>query len=146
MSSGRSVVVECPRCGSMGKAIVWDSINVVLSPRLKEELLAGKLNRFHCDCCGFETCVSANLLYHDMELDFIAQFYPFERTDQDQFFSEFTANAQFDLQGTGMEDGASAYFLNPHIVFSMDELIRYVIFRDKLAQHKSVHLWSDGRA
>jgi len=128
--------IECPECGHNREVVVWSSINVQFNPEAKEELLEGKINSFHCDNCGCKRIIPLALLYHDMEKQFCAQFFPFGTMDNG-FFENFTENGDLDLRRTGVQDPPE-YFGSAHIVFSMDELARYVIFREKLAQQKDV--------
>ena len=135
MTIKRTVEVECSRCGNKEPMDVWSTINVQISPDAKVELLEGKTNRFRCTICGLESLVVTNLLYHDMEKEFCAYFFPFSLIERENFSGEFTADARLDLRRTGVQDPPD-YFRNAHVVFSMDELARYIIFRDKLAQQK----------
>ena len=112
--------------------MVWSTINIQLSPEVKEELLEAKTNLFQCEMCSFEQTVPVALMYHDMEKEFCVQFFPFDTMDNG-FFENFTDNGEVDLRRTGAEDPPD-YFRSIHIVFSMDELVRYVIFRDRLAE------------
>jgi hypothetical protein len=134
MSIVRTVDIKCPRCGIEVPTTVWNSVNVSLDPEAKERLLAGKLNLFHCAVCGYDTQIGANLLYHDMEREYIAQFYPFGDTESEEFLSAFGGDGQSDVGGVGFDD-APAYYKNQQLVFSMDELVRYVVFRDRLYEH-----------
>ncbi len=126
-----SVEVDCPKCGSTGKAIIFDSVNVTLNPESKKDLLVGKLNLFKCTKCSHEALLDTPLLYHDMDNEFLVQYVPLHRIEDDHFSSWFTTDGQFNLPRIGPEP---EYFRHVHIVFSMDELARYVIFRDRLSR------------
>jgi hypothetical protein len=137
MTKKTMVGIDCPKCGQETETEVWSSLNVQINPEDKQKLLEGKINLFHCDNCGLETIIPATLLYHDMDIGFIVYYLPFDSVEQ--HFDKFTKNAEmippFELpENLGSE---SAYFSRIHYVFGLDELVRYVIFRDKLAQHKT---------
>ena len=136
MSLKQSHEIECPRCENKKIIVGWDTINVQLDPEAKEALLDGKLHQFQCPSCGYEAHIEKRLLYHDMDKEFCVQFIPFQSIQEEYFYDEFTLDAKLDLSRTGAEDPSPDYFRNAHIVFSMDELIKYVIFRDKLTQTK----------
>ena len=136
MSIKSKVEIECLRCGNKENMDVWSTINVQINPKVKAEVVEGKINRLHCSICGFESVVPTNLLYHDMEKEFCVYFFPFPSIEREDFSGEFTADARLNLRKTGVEDPPD-YFRNIHVVFTMDELVRYVIFRDKLAQQKA---------
>ncbi len=139
MSIMRILEVECPRCGNKENVDLWDSINVQINPEAKEALLEGKLHQFHCSICDHKAGIEKKFLYHDMGKEFCVYFFPFPSTESDDFYDEFTADAQMDMSRTGVEDDSPDYFRNAHVVFSMDELVRYVIFRDNLFRQK---VWS----
>jgi hypothetical protein len=134
MTIKRAVELECPKCGVNSETVVWDSLNVSLDPEAKDELLAGRLNRFHCHACDYETTVAVDLLYHDMGREYLVQLYPFQNMEDEDFFTGFTVSGQPDFSRAGLEHAAD-YFKNVHVVFGIDELVRYVIFRDRLYEH-----------
>jgi len=115
---------------------------VTLNPEAKEDLFRGKINLFACASCGFEGHHPVPLLYHDMENRFMVQYYPIEALENDSFFDRFTADGKLDLE-KGDESEASLssrlfsmFLADFHLVFSMEELLRYVTFRDKLSESK----------
>ena len=59
--------LQCPVCGGRQEVKVWASVNVTLDPPLRESVLDGTLNRFHCSSCGAEFGIERDLLYHDMK-------------------------------------------------------------------------------
>lgn len=126
MSKMRVHNLECPDCGNKQETTVWDSVNVKLDPDLKKKLFDAQINVFSCEKCGKKTFINAPLLYHDMTQQFCVQYYPPESLDQREFFRRFKPDGSF--ANTGMP----AYIVRPHIVFRMDEMLRYVIFRDRL--------------
>ncbi len=135
MSIVQIIEIECPRCGSKSNTSIWSSINTQLSPEAKGKLLEGKINLFNCLVCSLEAPVSATLLYHDMERKFCARFVPFSMVEKNSFLDEFNDNAEGRLPGIP-DDEIPEYFKHEHIVFSMEELIRYVVFRDRLDERK----------
>lgn len=126
--------LECPDCGQEKETMVWDSINVSLDPELKTMLFAAKINLFECEKCQKETFIDAPLLYHDMSMQYCVQYFPSEGLDDEDFFHQFSADGSLvltDLPAAFVNAGA--YLKRPHIVFDMNEMIRYVAFRDRLA-------------
>lgn len=140
MSKHKIVELKCPKCGNTSQTTVWNSLNVQKDPEAKKELLRGKINLFHCDSCSFEAFVPADLMYHDMRKKFVVQLYTLPRTEDNDFFDMFTDDAQLksvlDIP-PNLSNIVSPYFRNIHIVFAMDELVRYVVFRDRLARYKA---------
>ena len=127
--------MQCPRCGIKSEVEIWDTINAQVSPEAKGALLEGEINVYRCDICKFEAGISIPLLYHDMRNGFCVQFFSSEKMRDDRFFEQFTPNAQMKTDRTAPDDELPDYFRNIHFVFGMNELARYIIFRDKLALH-----------
>lgn len=67
MSRMHEEKVCCPKCGSEGTALVFDSVNVSVDPTLKELVLEGRLTEFRCHACDAVSGLEYNLLYHDMD-------------------------------------------------------------------------------
>ena len=133
MSSQREEEVDCPSCDHTQTVPVWDSVNVTIAPELKQRLFDGEINFFKCESCQYEAFISYPLLYHDMEQQFCVQFYPEEALDDEEFYDEFDINGK-KKQDEFLEkfDKSGQYILEAHIVFDLDELLKYVIFRDNL--------------
>jgi len=126
--------LQCPHCGTHQETMVWDSINVTLDPDLKQKLFAAEVNQFECQKCGKKSFVNAPLLYHDMHQEFCVQYYPSEALDDAQFFHQFNPDGSLPMPTLPAAFAkAGTYLTRPHIVFDMDELVRYVAFRDRIA-------------
>ena len=130
--------IKCPECGAETTVTVWHTLNVSLDPKAKKTLLKGKINWFRCRECGFEGCLDVPLLYHDMQQQFMVHFFPPQALDQPGFLDKFTPEGKFDFNLKGMSKRFEVipYLRDIHVVFGMDELLRYVTFRDKLSKLK----------
>jgi transcription elongation factor Elf1 len=128
--------VTCPHCQASQTVMLYDTLNVTLDPGLKKEFMAGNINTFTCSSCKEKITVQMSLFYHDMDQHFCAKFIPFEAVFNNDFIREqITSQGQmnFEVPDLLKDNPAFDYFANPHIVFSIDELIRYVIFRERVA-------------
>lgn len=67
MSRFRKENITCPKCGKESEFIVWESINTMLDPKLKDQLMSGELLCFTCSDCGYKLRIDYSLLYHQME-------------------------------------------------------------------------------
>ncbi|MEJ2431331.1 MAG: CpXC domain-containing protein [Deltaproteobacteria bacterium] len=67
MSRPGTQEVTCPDCGHSQTERVWHSVNVTLSPDLKQRLFEDKINVFYCDQCESSYPIGIDLLYHDMD-------------------------------------------------------------------------------
>ena len=63
-------------------------------------------------------------------------YYPFESIKHRRFFDEFSADGHLDDNAGLAEEEIPEYAKNVHYVFSMDEMVRYILFREKLAKVK----------
>jgi hypothetical protein len=147
MSSHALLEVECPSCKAKQDIVIWQSINVTRDPEIKEQLFTGKINYFSCDACDFEGFITAPLVYDDMEKKICVNYVPVDYLDDEEYLKEsFTNDAkiQLNLPPDITQIADTGYCRNAHIVFSMPELIRYVLFRDRLDQvFKKTHDRSD---
>lgn len=76
MSINSKQSVKCPQCGQMSDITVWNSITVSDSPDLKNDLLSGKVNMFHCPSCGHTALMPTPMLYHDESKRLMISFSP----------------------------------------------------------------------
>jgi hypothetical protein len=129
---------SCPKCDTKQEYSYWESINVTLEPELRDELLAYRINVIKCKNCDFQAFLTIPLLYHDMTKSFCVQYYPEKYlTEPKQFESNLSGITRDGKTKLSKDDSAFAkmgYLLEPHIVFDMNEMIRYVVFREYLWQ------------
>jgi hypothetical protein len=94
-------------------------------------LLQGKINSYVCPTCELRIVINRNLLYHNMINMYLAFFVPPFFTDDENFLDKFNEKGQYVVlpNNTIPVD----YFNYAHIVFSMEELVNYINFREKLA-------------
>jgi hypothetical protein len=137
MSIKIDVEVQCPKCKGKSMTTIWQAINIPLSPDGKEALLKGEINIFRCPHCGDEEFLDTGLLYHDMEKNFCVKYLPVgELDDVEGLKTTFNEDGKLKIDPAVMGE-APDYFKNTHVVFSMEELRIYVIFRDKLGAPKN---------
>jgi hypothetical protein len=130
MSFQHDFEITCPECGMKQKTTVWRSINATVDPELRIALFEGKVNWFVCKKCGHSAEVTFDLLYNDMRREFLVQYYPFHWLEEDERLASFTAAGEW---ASGMDGEGDGYMFEPaHVVFDMGELVRYVIFRERL--------------
>ena len=137
MSSHERLEVECPSCQEKQDIIIWKSINVTRDPEMKEKLVTGRINYFTCGSCNFGGFIAAPLIYDDMEKKICVNYVPVEYLEEEEYLKlSFTPDGgiQLDVPKDTAHIADTDYFRHAHIVFSMAELIRYVLFRDRLGQ------------
>ncbi len=134
MSSQSPHELHCSHCGNKQETMIWDSLNVTLDPDLKKKLYAAEINQFNCEKCKKTSFINAPLLYHDMTQEFCVQYYPPEALQDANFFRQFKSDGSRITKGLPAKLAKkTSYLLHPHIVFDLNEMIRYVAFRDILA-------------
>ena len=139
MSIKREEEIPCPKCGSAQTVTIWESIDADLDPEARDALFEARVNRYDCPACDFDALVPVPLLYHDRKRQFVVQFFPFGWLDEPEFVSRFTADGR-DRQVAEMFERAlkakkippGAEPAEPHVVFDMPELVRYVLFRERV--------------
>ena len=67
MSKHHIEKVTCPSCHHEGEFEVWDSINTVLDPEMKEKVLNQSIFLYTCPNCGETFRLNYPTLYHQME-------------------------------------------------------------------------------
>lgn len=75
MSQAREETIKCPNCGIEGTFTVWDSVNIDLTPELKDRIFNEDLFVWTCPKCGAKVFVSMSFLYHDMKHKLMVFFY-----------------------------------------------------------------------
>jgi predicted RNA-binding Zn-ribbon protein involved in translation (DUF1610 family) len=131
MTIKRYIEEDCPDCGAKNHILVWDTINAQVSPEAKAALVCGEINVFTCQRCEKTFNVQKSLLYHDMENKFMVWYLPFAWIENGEIFNVITPDGQI----KGIEHPPEVdYAGNIQYVFDMDELVRYIKFRDVLAE------------
>jgi len=111
--------------------VVWQSINVTLDQGLRTKLFEGEINVFKCDVCGEKASVGVPLLYHDMVREFCVQYYPPESLKDSSFYDGFDSEGHvLEIEMLEIPEETGSYITHPHVVFSLSEMIHYVLFRE----------------
>ncbi len=139
MSIEESISVECPKCKHEQDIVVWSSLNAQVSPEAKAQFISGDLNVFVCQECEARVSLAMPLLYHDMELQFCVQFYPPESLEDEATLRLYEPDGSV-VAGNVFSSASNPdmmekmrYVLRPHVVFSMQEALMHVLFRENLA-------------
>ena len=144
MSQSFEELAPCPKCNEEQTVTLHHTIDAKENPELKEALFERKINSHQCSACGCQAPVEMDLFYHDPDQGYLVYYFPYEYFDDEDEESVSDALAHFDDDGSlaidiSQEEGEQPkdqetpeYLKNPHIVFSMEELLRYVSFRDIL--------------
>jgi len=139
MSINREEEIACPKCGKSQTVTIWESIDADPDPEARTALFEARINRYDCPSCDFDALVPLPLLYHDRKRQFVVQFFPFGWLDEPEFMSRFTADGHDRQVAEAFERALKAKKIppgaepaEPHVVFDMTELVRYVLFRERV--------------
>ena len=61
------ISITCPKCGKKHSFQVWDSINTLEFPEMKEKVRNDEAFRYRCPDCGATALLNYNFLYHQQE-------------------------------------------------------------------------------
>jgi len=127
--------LTCPQCGSIQEVEIRDSLNVTSDPELRSRLFNADINIFNCESCSHRAIISVPLLYLDMGRRYCVQYYPPESIEDDNFLAQFTPDGKWNFRDIPeIVNNELDYMGNPHIVFSLSDMMQYIKFRDKLYQ------------
>ncbi|CAJ35282.1 CpXC domain-containing protein [Methanocella arvoryzae] len=135
MSKSDKITMECPECKAAQEMIVWQEINIGTDPELKEALFNWQINIFTCNACGLKAQLPAALLYHDPGRRFCVQYYPADILGNEEFYTLFDSKGEL-IDKTGLS-GCEEYGREPHKVFDMAEMLRYIVFREVAFEKRS---------
>ncbi len=132
MTRTNEVEVDCPQCGNRQKAVLYDAIGADTEPNLREALLSGDINNFTCDACGYEGFLDTPVLYHDLTRQYCVQYLPEESLENPESLGNFTADGKWNVDLDLPAGGEGDFLKEPHVVFDLDEMRRYIVFREIL--------------
>jgi len=134
LSQVETVEIKCPKCGHNDKVDVFRALNASVDPELKQDLMEGKMNFFECPVCRTSGFIPSPFVYHDMELEIFIHYFPLESLSDVELEDIFSPDGKVKLQFDDNPAGEiPEYIRSAKIVFSMEELVRYIRFRDKLS-------------
>jgi hypothetical protein len=119
MSEKRSYNLTCQKCTSAFAVELYESVNVLKDPELKEQLMLNQINAVECPTCHFKFRVDKPLLYADPEQRLLIYLLPVADENFEEGEDQFRAWMQ-DMGKILPDDLPSPEI---HLVFSRTELI-----------------------
>ena len=126
--------VACGTCHVTVSVFAWHVLDVTQYPDLKRQVLADTTNTVPCPTCGRACRCEIPVLYADRTLGFSVQYIPAAHR-RDPHFLHMCDAAGVIRTALPPSHDTNAIRPTPHVVFAMDELIRYVVFRDRISAH-----------
>jgi len=134
MFPSQPVQVNCPQCRQPFMAQVQSIIDVGQQPKLKEQLLRGKLNLATCPFCGHSGVLGMPMLYHDPSKQLLLCLTPMDitmkREEQEKLIGSLTNR----LMDALPPERRRAYLFQPRTVFSLQRLIEEVLLADGITR------------
>ena len=132
MTRVSDIELDCPGCGGRQTASLCDAVGAEAEPDLREALLSGDLNTFRCEGCGYEGFLDTPVLYYDMPRQYCVQYLPEEALEDPESLGRFNADGTWRVDLELPAGGVGDFLKAPHVVFDLDEMRRYIVFRELL--------------
>ena len=120
MTRVSNATIKC-KCGNDVGTLLHESVNVTLSPELKEEIVNRKINNFECPKCGGKEEIIFQFLYNDMDNKKMIWCYPEFKKDKAEEIKKMlidTAKKIAEMEGGKYEE--------PILVFGYNELLKLI--------------------
>lgn len=119
----QGVQVQCPNCGTPFTAAVFSIVDLGANPELREPLLSGQVNAAICQNCGAGGPLSAPLMVHDPENEFLGVMVPSQARLQDAQAQRVIGEMSKALMNRLPNEQRRGYMLNPRQFFDWDSLL-----------------------
>lgn len=119
----QGVQVRCPSCGTPFTAAVFSIVDLGANPELREPLLGGQVNAAICQNCGAGGALSAPLMVHDPENEFLGVLVPRQAQLQDMQMQRVIGEMSQALMGRLSNEQRRGYMLNPRQFFDWESLL-----------------------
>ena len=119
----------------MSDITVWNSITVKDSADLKADLLAGKINIFHCPSCSHMGLMPTPMLYHDEDKKLMISFTP---CDDPVLKQQLYENVQTTSKESGELEKLEGY--NLRFVTEYNSLLEKVLIADNNMNDKAIEV------
>ncbi len=119
----QGVQVRCPSCGTPFTAAVFSIVDLGANPELREPLLGGQINAAICQNCGSGGALSAPLMVHDPENEFLGVLVPRQAQLQDMQMQRVIGEMSKALMGRLSNEQRRGYMLNPKQFFDWESFL-----------------------
>lgn len=119
----QGVQVQCPSCGTPFTAAVFSIIDLGANPELREPMLGGQVNAAICQKCGAGGALSAPLMVHDPENEFLGVLVPQQAQLQDMQVQQVIGEMSKALMGRLPNEQRRGYMLNPKQFFDWESFL-----------------------
>lgn len=129
--------MTCPNCGHQQKLMIWSAVNVTFDPAMRTKVFEGEINLFKCEECDHESYIEVPFLYHDMDRKFAVHFFPKHSIKNVEFLQKFNSKGLLMTEDENLKFEVPQYLKEVHIVFDMNDLVTYAVFREMLYDYQN---------
>ena len=137
MSVKKEHELACPNCGNKQKTIIWSAVNVTLDEAMRTKVFDGEVNLFSCEKCKHESYIEVPFLYHDMDRKFAVHYFPKYSIKKVDFLTKFNKKGLLRTDDEDIKFEVPDYMNEVQIVFDMNELVTYAVFREMLYDYQN---------
>jgi hypothetical protein len=119
----QGVQVQCPSCSTPFTAAVFSIIDLGANPELREPMLGGQINAAICQNCGAGGALSAPLMVHDPENEFLGVLVPRQGQMRDMQIQQVIGEMSKALMGRLPNEQRRGYMLNPKQFFDWESFL-----------------------
>ena len=115
--------VRCPSCGNSYVAPVFTIVDLGANPELRAPLMAGQLNIGICQNCGAGGPLSAPIMVHDPDNEFLGVFVPMQAAEDDLKRQQLIGDLQRRLLAKVPKEKQRGYMLQPRSFMDMQRMM-----------------------
>ncbi len=119
----QGVQVQCPNCSTPFTAAVFSIVDLGANPELRQALLGGQINMAACPSCGAGGPLSAPLMVHDPENEFLGVLVPSQGRMQDMQIQKVIGEMSQALMRRLPNEERRGYMLQPKQFFDWDTFL-----------------------
>ncbi len=137
MSIKKQHELTCPNCAHQQKVTLWSAVNVTLDQAIRTKVFDGEINLFNCEECDHTSYVEIPFLYHDMDRKFAVHYFPKNSIKKVDFLNKFNKKGLLKTEDETLDFNVPDYMKEVHVVFDMNELVSYAVFREMLYDYQN---------
>lgn len=119
----QGVQVQCPSCGSPYVVPVFSIVDLGANPELRTPLLSGQINVGVCQNCGAGGQLSAPLMVHDPEHEFLGVYVPMEGLKDDLQQQQVIGELTRALMAKIPSESQRGYMLQPRAFMDLERMM-----------------------
>lgn len=135
MSRHNEINITCPGCGKESPFTVWQSVNTVIDPQMKQAVADMSAFIFECPSCGKKTLTVYSFLYHQQE-DSIMIYYAANEDEEQTIYRIFSGEEK-----DSMFDGLTREGYKLRIVGSLEDLAEKINIFDRKLDDRIIEIF-----